>query len=189
MTLWLQYTRRRKIDDATSLYFRVAMLVLAGLCVSGAGSILLIPAARQTIPRAAVWLGVLAIPGVFVSTITGMMYKITPFLNWLHLQRLGAPISAVPNMKKMIPADAMTGPTAPARAGLAAAAGGGLAAERWRVSPGSAFAGSCAWLGWNLIGAVRRYRTLQRSNSRSRFASLMVICLPLTAIRPLAARS
>jgi hypothetical protein len=54
-------------------------------------------------PRAAVWLGMLAFPGVFVSTISGMIYKIAPFLNWLHLQRLGAPISAVPNMKKMIP--------------------------------------------------------------------------------------
>jgi hypothetical protein len=68
-------------------------------------------------PRATVWLGMLAFPGVFVSTISGMMYKITPFLNWLHLQRLGAPIAAVPNMKKMIPGRRDDRPVSPARAG------------------------------------------------------------------------
>jgi hypothetical protein len=36
MTLWLQFTRRRKIDDATSLNFRVAMLALLTFAVSAA---------------------------------------------------------------------------------------------------------------------------------------------------------
>jgi hypothetical protein len=155
VTLWLQYTRRRKVDDATSLYFRVAMASMLGFALSGAAVFLHPPFGDD--PRAIVWLGVLVFVGVFVSAITGMMYKIAPFLNWLHLQRLGAPISAVPNMKKMIPADDMTGQLRLHVLALAL-----LLAAVWLPSlarlAGVAFACSCAWLGWNLIGAVMRYR-------------------------------
>lgn len=155
MTLWLQYTRRRKIHDATSLYFRVAMLSLLAFACSGA-AILSWPA-LATEPRAMIWLGVLAFAGVFVSAISGMMYKIVPFLNWLHLQRLGAPLSAVPNMKKMIPAEAMTG-----QLRLHVLAVGLLLAAVWLPGlsrlAGFALACSMAWLGLNLAGAVGRYR-------------------------------
>lgn len=158
MTLWLQYTRRRKIHDATSLYFRVAMLSLLAFAISGAAFFLHPEIGAD--PRSVVWLGVLAFAGVFVSAITGMMYKITPFLNWLHLQRLGAPMSAVPNMKKMIPAGAMTGQLRLHVLALVL-----LATAVWQPGltrlAGLAFAASCAWLGWNLAGAVRRYRTFR----------------------------
>jgi hypothetical protein len=158
MTLWLQYTRRRKIHDATSIYFRVAMLSLLAFAISGAAFVL-IPAIGND-PRSAVWLGVLAFAGVFVSAVTGMMYKITPFLNWLHLQRLGAPMSAVPNMKKMLAAEAMTGQlrlhVLTLLLLLAAVWLPGLA----RLA-GVAFAASSAWLGWNLITAVKRYQTFR----------------------------
>lgn len=154
ITLWLQFTRRRKVDDATSLYFRVAMLSLLAFAISGAAIVL-----RPEIgadPRSAIWLGVLAFAGVFVPAITGMMYKIVPFLNWLHLQRLGAPLSAVPNMKKMIPAEAMTGQLRLHVLALLL-----LLAAVWLPGlsrlAGLAFAASCAWLGWNLVAAVRRY--------------------------------
>jgi len=92
--------------------------------------------------------------------ITGMMYKIAPFLNWLHLQRLGAPMNAVPNMKKMIPAEAMTG-----QLRLHVLAVLLLLVAVWQPGlarlAGIAFAASCAWLGWNLIGAARRYRSFR----------------------------
>ena len=158
LTLWLQYTRRRKTHDATSMCFRVAMLSLLGFAISGAAFVL-----RPEIgadPRAAVWLGVLAFAGVFVSAITGMMYKIVPFLNWLHLQRLGAPLSAVPNMNKMIPVDAMTG-----QLRLHVLAVVLLLAAVWQPGltrlAGGILAASFAWLGWNLVGAVRRYQTFR----------------------------
>lgn len=154
MTLWLQYTRRRKIDDATSLNFRVAMIALLAFALSAA--LMAIQPRIVDDPRAAVWLGMLAFPGVFVSTISGMMYKITPFLNWLHLQRLGAPISAVPNMKKMIPGDAMTGQF---RLHLLAVLM--LLASVWLPAlarpAGLVFAASCAWLGLNVIQALKNY--------------------------------
>ena len=158
MTLWLQYTRRRKIHDATSLYFRVAMLSLLGFDIYGA-AFFLIPAIG-TDPRAVVWLGVLAFAGVFVSAITGMMYKITPFLNWLHLQRLGAPMSAVPNMKKMLAAEAMSGQLRLHVLALLL-----LLAAVWLPGlarlAGVAFAASSAWLAWNLISAAQRYRVFK----------------------------
>jgi hypothetical protein len=155
VTLWLQYTRRRKTEDATSLYFRAAMLALLAFAVSGALCVL-VPALGAD-PRAAVWLGGLALVGVFVSAITGMMYKILPFLNWLQLQRLGVPVAAVPNMKKMIPAAAMSG-----QLRLHLLALGLLLAAVWLPllarPAGLAMAASFAWLGWNLAGAARRYQ-------------------------------
>jgi hypothetical protein len=158
ITLWLQYTRRRKIHDATSMYFRVAMLSILAFAVLGAMS--LIRPETSADPRTAVWLGILAFIGVFVSGITGMIYKIVPFLNWLHLQRLGGPISAVPNMRKMISTDAMTGQL---RLHLLATAL--LLAAVWEPAltrlAGAVFAVSCAWLGWNLVAAVRRYKTFR----------------------------
>lgn len=157
-TLWLQYTRRRKVNDATSMYFRVAMLSMLAFTVSGA--VFLTHPELAAEPRFVVWLGVLALVGVFVSAITGMMYKIVPFLNWLHLQRLGAPISAVPNMKKMISADAMTG-----QLRLHVLAVLMLLAAVWQPGltrlAGLVLAASFVWLGCNLAGAVRRYRSFR----------------------------
>lgn len=154
-TLWLQYTRRRKIHDATSMYFRVAMLSMLAFALSGA--VFFLRPELGADPRFVIWMGVLALVGVFVSAITGMMYKIVPFLNWLHLQRFGAPISAVPNMKKMIPADAMTG-----QLRLHVLAVLMLLAAVWQPGlarlAGLVLASSFVWLGCNLAGAVRRYR-------------------------------
>ena len=47
-------------------------------------------------------LGVLLMIGVFMPVISGMLYKIMPFLNWLHLQKIGKPGLVVPNMRQMI---------------------------------------------------------------------------------------
>jgi hypothetical protein len=155
ITLWLQYTRRRKIHDATSLFFRVAMVSILAFAISSAAFFLLPEISAD--PRSAVWLGVLVFAGVFVSAISGMIYKIVPFLNWLHLQRLGAPLSAMPNMNKMIPAEAMTG-----QLRLHVLAVALLLAAIWQPGlarlAGVALAASFAWMGWNLAGAVNRYQ-------------------------------
>jgi hypothetical protein len=130
------------------------MLSLLAFAVSAAAFVLFPETGAD--PRAAVWLGVLAFVGVFVSAISGMMYKIMPFLNWLHLQRLGAPMSSVPNMKKMIPAEAMTG-----QMRLHVLAVLLLLAAVWQPAltrlAGFTFAASSAWLGWNILAAVKRY--------------------------------
>lgn len=157
-TLWLQYTRRRQVHDATSMYFRTAMVALLAFSILGTACVLSPEIADD--PRSDVVLGVLAIAGVFVSTITGMTYKIAPFLNWLHLQRLGAPLSAVPNMRKMIPVDDMTG-----QLRLHVLSVLLLLAAVWQPAlarfAGAVLAASFAWLGWNLLAAVGRYRTFR----------------------------
>ncbi len=153
-TLILQSRRRRRLADPTLIYWRGAMLSLAAFALSWI--------AMEALPqlggnlRAPLWLGVLAIPGLFLSVITGMLYKIMPFLNWLHLQQQGGTAMPPPNMKQMIPERAMRGQMRLHFAALGLL----LAAVLWPVlaiPAGLAFTVSCLWLEWNLIGAARVY--------------------------------
>jgi hypothetical protein len=153
-TLWLQSRRRRRQADVTFVFWRGAMLALLGL----AASWLVFEALPQLgqHPRAPLWLGVLALPGVFLSVIIGMLYKIMPFLNWLHLQRQGGVALPPPNMKQMMPERAMRGQMRLHFAALVLL----LAAVLWPVlalPAGLAFSASCLWLEWNLVGAARLY--------------------------------
>lgn len=154
-TLHLQSRRRRKVSDITLLFFRTAMLSLLAVLFS----VLLfamLPSAWQD-PRAAVWLGMLALIGVFVSAIGGMLYKIVPFLIWLHLQNLGGLNTLPPTMNQMIPEWAMRRQFYLHLAALAL-----LLMAVWLPllarPAGLLFALDCAWLGANLVIAVRVYR-------------------------------
>jgi uncharacterized membrane protein YidH (DUF202 family) len=153
-TLWLQARRRRRQVDATLLLWRGAMLSLVAFALSW----LAFEAWPRlgASPRAPVWLGVLALPGLFLCVITGMLYKIMPFLNWLHLQQQGSAGMPVPNMKQMIPAASMRGQMRLHFAALGLL----LAAVLWpalTLPAGLAFTASCLWLEWNLVGAARTY--------------------------------
>lgn len=154
VTLWLQMRRRRRQIDVTFTYWRGAMLALLGLA-SGWLSLLALPSVVDPL-QAPLWLGVLALPGVFVSVIMGMLYKIMPFLNWLHLQRLGGMAATLPNMKQMIPPRAMRVQMLLHFASLLLL----LAAVPWPalvLPAGLMFSVSCLWLEWNLISATRVY--------------------------------
>lgn len=153
-TLWLQARRRRRQVDATLLLWRGAMLSLVAFALSW----LAFEAWPRlgASPRAPVWLGVLALPGLFLCVITGMLYKIMPFLNWLHLQQQGSAGMPVPNMKQMIPEASMRGQMRLHFAALGLL----LAAVPWpalTLPAGLAFTASCLWLEWNLVGAARTY--------------------------------
>lgn len=153
-TLWLQSRRRRRRTDVTFVLWRGAMLSLLAFALSW----ILFAALPQLgdDPRAPVWLGVLALPGVFLSVITGMLYKIMPFLNWLHLQQQGGGGMPLPNMKQMIPEASMHGQMLLHFTALGLL----LAAVPWSalaLPAGLAFTASCLWLEWNLIGAARVY--------------------------------
>jgi len=159
-TLWLQSRRRRRQVDVTFVFWRGAMLALLVL----AASWLLFEALPQlgSHARAPLWLGVLALPGVFLSVIMGMLYKIMPFLNWLHLQRQGGTVTTQPNMKQMIPERAMRGQMLLHFSALALL----LAAVLWpalALPAGLAFSASCLWLEWNLVGAARLYARFRDS--------------------------
>ena len=153
-TLWLQSRRRRRQPDVTLVFWRGAMLALLGLVVSWLVFEVLPQLGSHA--RAPLWLGVLALPGVILSVIMGMLYKIMPFLNWLHLQQQGGTVTTQPNMKQMIPERAMRGQMRLHFAALALL----LAAVLWpalALPAGLAFSASCIWLEWNLIGAARLY--------------------------------
>ena len=154
VTLWLQARRRRRQIDVTFMLWRGAMLSLVALAVSWI-AFAAFPQSGDA-SRAPVWLGILALPGLFLSVITGMLYKIMPFLNWLHLQQEGGTGMPMPNMKQMIPEASMRGQMTLHFAALVLL----LAAVAWNalaVPAGLALSASCLWLEWNLLTAARVY--------------------------------
>jgi hypothetical protein len=157
VALRLQARRRRKVQDANVLLFRAAMitgLTAAVLCAWLAAGL---PGTND--PRLQVANGVLLV-ATFVFAVNGMLYKIVPFVNWLHLKLEGGPRSPAPNINRMIPAQAME---RQARAQVAAFALL-LAAALWPSlarPAGAALALAFAWLGRNLIGAVSTYRNFR----------------------------
>ncbi|MGF1644697.1 MAG: hypothetical protein ACFCUJ_13735 [Thiotrichales bacterium] len=100
-TLNLQRKRRRKLADTTLAYWRLAMVSL--LIAT------LVSLALHGIPEAhrAPWqvlLGLLFLLGFAVPVTSGMLYKIVPFLGWLHLQSVrNRPPQGLPNMKDLMP--------------------------------------------------------------------------------------
>ena len=98
-TLRLQRQRKRKIQDATLWFWRLGMgLLLLTVAVAAAH--------LAGIPGLEMLLGVCAVLLVPLSLISGMSYKIAPFLVWLHLHtrafNQGAVGVKVPNMKEVI---------------------------------------------------------------------------------------
>jgi hypothetical protein len=154
ITLSLQQRRRRRIADSTMLFFRGAMICLLLFAQSAVVAIAW-PAAWEG-GHGAYLLGVLLLPGTFGSAINGMLYKIVPFLNWLHLQKAMGLGMLPPNMRDMIPERMIT---AQMRLHFTAVVLL-LAATVWpwliRFG-GVALALSCALLSWNLLTAVRVY--------------------------------
>ncbi|WP_066733767.1 hypothetical protein [Cupriavidus sp. D384] len=101
------------------------------------------------------WIGVLALVGGGVLPITAMLGKIVPFLVWLHLRRLLPPRARVPVMQDII------SPVRQRQQGwlLLAAFVVLLAlplAPAWLARVGGVlFAASNAWLGYQLLSALR----------------------------------
>lgn len=154
-TLRLQARRRRKLPDVTLDYWRFAMASLAA-CVA----IWLAAQLWPSLIDADVYpllLGVLFLGGFAVSVVSGMLYKIVPFLSWFHLQaQLQARAGTIPTMKEMIAESRMRWQL---RLHLAACALL-VAATVWpRLAvAGGALLGASALLQWaNLLSAVRRF--------------------------------
>ena len=100
LTLKIQRRSKRARFDATQQLWRVAMIsALAAAALWTASRLLPIVAEWAAWPLAC---GVLVLFGAFMSVIVGMLYKIVPFLIWLHLQNRGQGRVAAPNMKKII---------------------------------------------------------------------------------------
>lgn len=86
VTLGLQGRSKRAAPDATTLFWRLAMLctLLAGGLWAAFPAVVSLGGGRLEFA-----LGVLAIVGVLMSVVGGMLYKIVPFLCWLHVQQYG----------------------------------------------------------------------------------------------------
>jgi len=102
VTIRLQLQRRRKVADVTLEYWRFGLycLLLAAF-IWATSKMSIIDWQLDLI------LGVLVIIGFTMSLITGMLYKIIPFLVWLHLTN-SIDMSTrwdlkIPNMKEIIP--------------------------------------------------------------------------------------
>jgi hypothetical protein len=151
VTLSLQRKRRRKVADSVFLFWRTGMASLIGASLLGAVRLTLDPG--ELAGRMDFLLGILMIGGVFTALINGMLYKIVPFIAWLHLQGV---LAVPPNMHQMIPERMMRGQF---RLYLSAL---GLLVAAVVVPPltlpaGLAFAASCLWLELNLARAMRLY--------------------------------
>ena len=154
-TLRLQSRRRRKLPDVTLDYWRLGMASLIA-CVLVWIAAQLWPgwAASDAYP---LLLGVLFMAGFAVSVVSGMLYKIVPFLAWFHLQaQLQARAGSIPTMKEMIAERGMRG-----QFRLHLAACGLLVVAVWwtplAIAAGSVLALSALFLWLNLIAATRRY--------------------------------
>lgn len=103
ITLVVQRGSKRARFDATQHYWRGAMLSALAAGVLWLAARTLAPVGDW--PNWPLLCGVLVLFGAFMSVIVGMLYKIVPFLIWLHLQNRGQPARvAAPNMKKIIAA-------------------------------------------------------------------------------------
>jgi hypothetical protein len=99
-TLWVLRRSRRAVRDAVARLWQVAMLSAVAACV-----VWLVGSLLPELADAGAWpllVGVLALLGGFLSVMTGMLYKIVPFLIWMHLQEQGAGRVMAPNIKKVL---------------------------------------------------------------------------------------
>lgn len=105
-TLWILHNRRRQLADTTMRFWQLAMISLLCLTLSWG-----IPT-LMGIDLPVFLLGVLLVHGFAMTTINGMMYKIIPFIIWLHLSVHNKNLRdkgerssqvKVPHMRKIIP--------------------------------------------------------------------------------------
>ncbi len=105
-TLWVLYKRRRQLADTTMRFWQLAMISLLSLTLTW------LIATLTSIDLPVLLPGVLMIHGFAMTTINGMMYKIIPFIIWLHLSvhnknlRVDGKRSLqvkVPHMRNVIP--------------------------------------------------------------------------------------
>lgn len=160
MTLRLQWQRRRQLPDVTLRFWQLAMASLLVCVVMG----LAIRFAPGNFPRLELMLGAWLIVGFASSAIHGMLYKIVPFLTWLHLHEQNVR-NDLPNMKQIMP-DTRTQPQLWIHAAALLLVTAAIVQPGFWAYPAAAtLALSYAWLGWNLSSAYAVFRRLVKQQA------------------------
>jgi len=156
LTWRLQGQRRRARADATYRYWQLGLassVAALGMLLAAAG----FPGLGE-LPGWTLFFGILLIAGGFLPFIIGMLYKIVPFLAWLHLQNQGQAKIPAPNMGRIL-ADAHMQRQMQVHLLALAALLGAVIFPDWLARPaGLLFALANAGLAVNLFAAWRRYR-------------------------------
>ncbi|WP_454766147.1 hypothetical protein [Cupriavidus campinensis] len=121
----------------------------------------LAPAQGGTWPLAW-WIGTLALVGGGVLPVTAMLGKIVPFLVWLQLRRLLPPRTRVPTMQQVIAPRRQRAQALLLLAAYAQCLALPLAPTWLAATAGLTFAAANAWLGWQLLSALRCLRRVIR---------------------------
>ena len=147
-TLHVQRQRKRARIDSTFRFWRAAMLIAL------AAALMVALAPWVELPQWEIAAGMLIMHGGFGAVMIGMLYKIVPFLVWLHLSNQGC---RAPLMNQIIPEARMSRHFKIHLLSLGAALSclwfGALA-----PLAGLLVAGSYLMLGINLLQALRCYR-------------------------------
>jgi hypothetical protein len=155
-TLWLQRRRRRRLRDATVMFWQFAMS-----CLAAAALLWVVGLCSATLaddPRFPFTLGALMLGGFALSVINGMLYKIVPFLVWFHLQARAPGRSAVKSMKDVIDDSAAKWHFA-VHVLASALLFGAVLRPAWLFHPAAALTSiSAAWLARNLVIAAGKMR-------------------------------
>ena len=152
VTLHLQHRRRRHVADVTLDYWRVGLGSLVAAVFLG-----LVPGAAG--PGRPILLGILLLYGFAVSVVSGMLYKILPFLAWFHLQsQLQARAGSIPNMKAFLSEGGGRRQFYVHVAALGLLLLSALAPGPWRYAAAAGVCLSAALLAANLWGVWRLFR-------------------------------
>ncbi|MGE0081580.1 MAG: hypothetical protein AB7U81_09815 [Thiohalomonadaceae bacterium] len=155
-TLYVQHRRRRRLPDVTVAFWRLGMCSLLAAVLLWAAPW----------PGVELLTGVLFLVGFAMSVVSGMLYKIVPFLVWLHLNNQLRDYPAlrgrIPPMKHIIDERAARWQF---RLHLLAVV---LlcVATLWPAAArpaGMTLAVAAAALGFNLAGALWRYHRIRRA--------------------------
>lgn len=151
-TLRLQSLRKRKVEDVTLDFWRIGMVCLI------AAVLLAMAWIRGVLPEAWTLLaGLLFLIGFATSVVTGMLYKIVPFMAWFHLQARMGFKRGQPSMRDYLPEARARGQYRLHLAALLCLLAAPLH-PLLAIPGGLLLAASAAWLGWNLLQAQRLYQ-------------------------------
>ncbi len=160
MTLFLQFKRRRRLPDVTLRFWQLGMVSLLACAGLWLGARFWPALAR--LPAYELLLGLWMIVGFTLSVINGMLYKIVPFLVWLHLQAHGSARGKLPNMKQVIP-DTLSRRQLWLHGAALVALTAAIIRPGWLLYPAALlFAASSSLLAWNLARGYRLYHRLVR---------------------------